>query len=485
MKSSHNFFSDVIKLTSAPIITQAIGFFTLPIVTRLYNPESFGLFSTFTSIIGPIGVLVCLGYEISIMLPKEDEIAANILVMGLIITSIFTSISILIVLLCNNQFESLFGVQNSIKDYFWLYPIIIFMGGAANVFRYWNLRKKYFSRIAMANIASTTSEKVIILTAGFFGHATGLSLVFGTVIDSIVRPLFLGFKIIKDEGAFIKNSLNKRNLLFVIKNYRKFPMFILPTNVLSRFVGVIPIYLLSYYFSQTIVGYYAIGFRLLNIPMSLIGNSIGEVYFQRESENKSNNLFLLEKLFNRLVVFGIIPFLLLGLLGEEIFVFVFGVNWGEAGIYAQILSFMIFIRFITNPSNYLMIILEKQEYAFYLNIIVVLLTAISITVGGLTNNVYLSLVMMSFLSGLIYSFYGFWFMKYVGFTYVRILHTIGKTIMLALPLILALATSKWVLKFASSSLFIIAIIFTIFYYLIAVKHDEELYKRILKKIRTN
>ena len=46
-KSKNSFVDDVITLSFVPILTQFIGLFLLPIITRLYDPYEFGLFNTF------------------------------------------------------------------------------------------------------------------------------------------------------------------------------------------------------------------------------------------------------------------------------------------------------------------------------------------------------------------------------------------------------------------------------------------------------
>ena len=109
-------------------------------------------------------------------------------------------------------------------------------------------------------------------------------------------------------------------------------------------------------------------------------------FFQNISELK-NEKVLLDFVFKNLVIFSI-PILLIAILGEDIFFFL-GSQWSEAGIYAQILSLFLFVKFITIPSNYLMLKFEKQEYSIILNITSLLVSIASLTIGGV-KNMYLS-----------------------------------------------------------------------------------------------
>ena len=62
-KSKNSFVDDVITLSFVPILTQFIGLFLLPIITRLYDPYDFGLFNTFSSITAFLGVFSTLAYH--------------------------------------------------------------------------------------------------------------------------------------------------------------------------------------------------------------------------------------------------------------------------------------------------------------------------------------------------------------------------------------------------------------------------------------
>lgn len=92
-QTSSSFASNVLKLVTGSVFAQGLGILVIPIVARLFAPEAFGVAALFASITGIIGVLVCLRYEVSIMLPKTDEEAANLLGVSLCSVLIITAIS--------------------------------------------------------------------------------------------------------------------------------------------------------------------------------------------------------------------------------------------------------------------------------------------------------------------------------------------------------------------------------------------------------
>ena len=78
-KPSSSFATNVLKLVTGSVFAQGLGVLVVPIVTRLFAPEAFGVVALFASITGILGVVACLRYQLAIMLPKTDEDAANLL----------------------------------------------------------------------------------------------------------------------------------------------------------------------------------------------------------------------------------------------------------------------------------------------------------------------------------------------------------------------------------------------------------------------
>ena len=58
----------------------------------------------------------------------------------------------------------------------------------------------------------------------------------------------------------------------------------------------------------------------------------------------------IESVFKRMTWMSMLLFLLLVVIGDSAFDFVFGVKWAEAGVYSQILSFNIFFSFVMSPA---------------------------------------------------------------------------------------------------------------------------------------
>lgn len=376
------------------VLAQALGILIMPVVTRLFAPEAFGVAAIFSSMTGIIGVVVCLRYELAIMLPDSNEEAVNILGVSLLSVIIMTSLSALIVWLGNEKIISLLHAPQ-LKNYLWLVPVAIFIQGIFLALNYWNSRTKHFGRLSIARVTSSLTTTTITLGFGVAGHATGGTLVGAGIAGHAVATSVLGGQIWRDDGKMFLNTIRWQAMKKGIKRYKKFPMFDSWAALMNAISGHLPPLLLAVFFSSTVVGFYALGYRLLSLPIGLIGGSIAQVFFQRAAvaNNDGTLPLVVRKTFLRLISLGSFPLLLVMVIGKDIFSVVFGSQWAAAGVYAQILSPWLLFVFLGSPISTLFSILEIQGSFLLFNSVLLAARVASLVAGGLANSILMALML--------------------------------------------------------------------------------------------
>jgi O-antigen/teichoic acid export membrane protein len=111
---------------------------------------------------------------------------------------------------------------------------------------------------------------------------------------------------------------------------------------------------------------------ILSLPIALIGQAIGQVFFNKCSEliNSGGSVYLLLKRTLVILFFSaIVPFTVLFFFGRDIFAFIFGSNWAIAGYFSEILAIGTFFNFIVSPLSNLPIVLKKQKQYFILGLV--------------------------------------------------------------------------------------------------------------------
>ena len=467
------FAKDVLKMASAPLCTQILGVILMPVITRLYIPDIYGTFQLYVSIVMPVAVFVCLGYNSSIVLPQKDEVAANMLIVSLISTVTITLLTTLL-LIFGSQYLLSWLKSPELGRYIWIIPVNVFAHGLYLTLRSWNVRNRGFSRIATARIIDSAMNKGVLIGTGLSGLATSGSLIAGRLAGSFSMSGILGARVWKEHKELFKSSIRWRKILEGIKRYRKFPMYNLWTELLARIATTVIVFFFSFYFTKKAIGYYSLCVVILSLPMTFIAGSIGEVFYQRgaRARHDGTNSELAEKLFSLMVKLGMFAFFLLAASGDRFFGFVFGSEWAEAGIFAQILIFKIFINFIMTPARILTNILEKQEATLILNISVIVLSSISLVIGGKANNVYIALGLFSLLNGLAGLSFGLYIFRHAGIALSKIFKILLKCFLSCLPLISVILLLKLYFEMSSLSLIIASAVSCAIYYGILLKKDK-------------
>jgi len=459
----------VLKLMTGTVLAQALGILVMPIATRLFAPEAFGIVAIFSSMTGIIGVIVCLRFELAIMLPESNEEAANILGVSLLSVIFMTSLSALIVWLGSEKIISLLHAPQ-LKAYLWLVPVVIFFQGLFSSLNYWNSRTKHFGRLSVAQIISSLATQATKLAAGFAGFASGGVLIVTSVLGSIVSSTMLGGQIWRDDKKLFLDHVRWKMIGNGYVRFRKFPFIDTWGGLLNAISWQLPALMLSSFFSISVVGFYALGLTVLKAPLSIISSALAQVFYQKACEEKNvkgNNGELVENLMDKLMFIGILPTMVLAMVGEELFTVVFGERWIEAGRYTQILSPWIYFWFISSPLSALFSVYERQGSALSIHSVIFLTRVISLYIGGVYHNIYIALGLFSVTGIAAYTFVAAWNIRLAKASGRKILFNFFKFSLYSLPVILSLFLVKYTFQFSTivilySSLFIVTFYFFAF-----------------------
>jgi O-antigen/teichoic acid export membrane protein len=475
-KPSSSFVENVLKLVTGSVFAQGIGVLVAPIVTRLFAPEAFGVAALFASIAGIIGVVACLRYELSIMLPKTDEEAANLLGVSLFFVLIITSISALIIFFADDLIVNLLN-SPELKRYLWLVPIVVFVTGIFTALNYWNSRTKHFGRLSIARVISSVVAQTTKLGAGFAGSVSGGVLIGTSILGQIVSTFVLGGQIWRDDRRLFRASIRWKKMIAGLKRYKKFPIFTTWSVLLNTISHQVPVWMLAFFFSPTVVGFYALARTILSMPAGLVGSAVAQVFLQKaaEANNRGDDLSkVVEGVFSRLIALSIFPFLLLVFIGKDFFVIVFGIRWAEAGVYTQILSLSILFSFIASPISTLFSVLEKQGSGLFFNVIFFFTRTIAIIAGGLIGDDRIALGLFAVAGVACYSLLYFWLFACVGLSLKKPLYYFAKYTLYCIPAIGVTVLTKWWLDAEPVIVLIIGLLGGIVYYFTILREDKDL-----------
>ncbi len=348
----------IVTLLSGSIMAQVLIFAFIPVVTRIYTPSEFGVYSLFFSMTMAIGLISSLKYEQAIVLPKNEQDAKAILFLSLMILVAMVLLCLVGVWLFYDWFVQLFGGSRYLV---WFMPLSVLVLGAQFIFESFANRQEHYKAMSLSKIIGAVGTVSTQISSRYLFQANGL--IVGKILSDMVAVIFLVKQMIKANSLRLQ-KISRMRVYANAKRYNHFPKFQTASTLLNFVAQNLPIYLLPIFFSTDVVGYYALAFRVLMTPTTLMTVSVQNVYYQKAAKMFANGEDI-RQLYTKTTL-GLLKIYLLPLLavifwGEEIFSFLFGEEWREAGFIAKFIVCMSFLSFINPPSTMTFNLLSLQK----------------------------------------------------------------------------------------------------------------------------
>ncbi|MBU1619116.1 MAG: oligosaccharide flippase family protein [Gammaproteobacteria bacterium] len=352
-------------------MAQAIPIIAIPILTRIYRPEDFGVLALFVSITAILGAVANARYEIAITQAASELNSFRVAVLGLLICSVFSILLIIPFIIFNDVLVSLVG---NAKISVWLYfvPITVWFIGIYNVFNFLSTRRKSYKEIAASHIFRSVSMVSLQSLLGLLKFGAS-GLIIGHIVSHIASIFSLTRSIVCRKLFITIFDFKKIKVLAC--RYKKFPIFMLPATIMNSISNNMLSITIPTLFSLSTLGHYSLAQRALGAPSAIIGNSIAQVYLQQASKEKqetgsvikSFNSTLLKLLAVSVCIFAPAYFFV-----EPVFEFVFGQDWLIAGTYCKILIPYFSVNFVVSALSYTDSIMGKQYLYAAFNFILII-----------------------------------------------------------------------------------------------------------------
>ncbi len=363
--SQNTFLRSVSVLVSGTIIAQLFSYALAPLISRLFTPEEMGEFGVFQRIVVFIATVATARYEFALPLPKNDQHSFQLFRLSLRISLYTIAVSIPLFLV-----YGVFTKQNS-EYQLWVLLLLlsVFFLVFFNLGTNWAIRHKAFRRISYSKMTNSLSLNGLRVIFGFLQWGKwGLYLSF--VLSLAVGAFhFLGDFLHWNKTP--KTELSRKKMQVLAKTYKDFPFANLPHAMFDTLRDVIVAFVIISFFSEKIFGSFDHSFRMLRLPIMLIGSSISQVFFNQISTLKNEKQVLFQKvkkLTFLLFALSIIPFSIVALYGEPLFAWIFGEEWREAGMLSEIMMPWLMLNFIISPLSIIPIVLGKQKAFFWVGL---------------------------------------------------------------------------------------------------------------------
>lgn len=389
-KSVSNRMKNVAKISSGNIIGQLISIATLPFIARIYGAEIMGIWTVISSISNILMTFCDLGLSQALMISEEEEKVP-----------LYRFISTFSVLSCFCSSVIVFIYYAIIGDKGFNYSILVSLftfvysftlRQVQTCYTLLNREKEYTVLMKNPIINHGTMALLAIVIGMIGGEKYGYYI--GMTLGQLLTLLHMKRKL--PSGMFFFDVQQGKKILAKYNDFVKFQM---PTLVMAQLRQQLPNLLIGSLFGNIVLGYYSISFRLLNMPVTFIGQALGRVFYQAaaEMQRKGENisLFVYRNL-KRAILLACIPMAFFAAYGDIAVILFFGIEYSVGGIISRIVVFQTFFTFVSTSTQGLDIVLRKQKVAMITCIAQTITSSLSvISTYYITNNIYVCVVLMT------------------------------------------------------------------------------------------
>jgi Membrane protein involved in the export of O-antigen and teichoic acid len=401
---------------SGGLAAQVFTVLTIPIITRLYSPESYAGWALLMSVAVIFTSVAVLRYELAVVLPDTHEEAVNVIAVCVLLSVIIAGVAAILLPFCG---QWLIGknFQGELNLWLWTIPPFILAAGIYQAALSWCTRTEEFVWYSLLQLALpflTILSQIILALLGF---RTAGGLIIGTIIGQFASAILIGFLTYRKYGGLIAESVHGKEIRDAFIRYRNYPLYMTPYTLIGTLRDRLIYFLLANFSGKVLLGYYSLSARMVNLPNSLVSSAIRPVFFQKAASSDFQSLEAPINRILRLLAIVVVPFWIIFLFhATTLFALIFGEAWREAGLYAAILSVPAIPLLLGNWLDRAFDALGKQRLAFILELIFSLASVVILTVAMIIfENALLAVILQSVVMTIYYAYWLYALFTAAGF----------------------------------------------------------------------
>lgn len=374
-----------LSLASGTLVGQAALFLTSLVTVRLFTPEEMGSFATLSAVAACLVALSTGRYEMAVPLPSSNADSITLARMSIVLASLFGMVLALVLLAARAN-----GVQGWFADvlaYVWAVPLLTVGLALFQVGSHLAIRSEDYSAIAWRSVLYPLVTGALQIGAGLLSTGSAglvLSLVAGQTTAFLAMWIPAKKALQLDTGEHTPWSE-------LARKYARFPTFLSFSGVLNALSFQLPLILVSYVFGLQAAGQFGIAMKIVSLPVTLVGQSVGYVYTGRASKQhrtKSGGIWRLYKISSlKLAILALIAGLGIYAWAPSVFPILLGDTWAQAGVFAQLMSLAVVGQIVAAPLSQTLTIAHMHYWQLAVDamrVVALVLAGVAATAMGWT-----------------------------------------------------------------------------------------------------
>lgn len=381
-----NVIRGMATLVAGNASARLIGILTIPVTTRLFTPDDFGVLAVFVSLVMILAPALTLRYVMAVPLPRRDSVAFNLMALSLLVSVVMSLILALLLWWLGPWLFRQLSME-SLNAWWWLIPVGLIAVASCEAMTLWATRRRVYPVIAKSLTLQSVAGNGTKILLGMLSLQP-LGLLIGQVVVSggAVIPLWLRFR--RELGG-LAAAVSYRRLRMVALRYRDFPAYRLPSHVMLMLGMQAPLLLSALVFEPAVVGQLSLALLAVAMPVDLLANSMGKAYLAEIAaigrQDPDRVLQITRAITLRMFALSVPLVAIMFFFSEPLFVLVFGAEWALAGQFCSILAVYILFNFVSNPIQHVFSVFRQNRVYLWLSVqrlvIVGILFGVSVGLG--------------------------------------------------------------------------------------------------------
>ncbi|MBE1603287.1 lipopolysaccharide biosynthesis protein [Actinopolymorpha pittospori] len=362
-------------------LAQLVPTLAYPLLARVYSPAEYGTFTILVSV-GAILTVVAAGrYHMAIMLPAAEADAVRLASLALVFSSVVSVVMLVPIFFLRGQAGRLEPLAES-SQWLLVVPLMVFLGSAFETLSYFSMRRDRYVDVTRAGVikafvASLAQIGLGVAGMGVAGLVTGNLASLATANARLLRTYRNAARPVGCDLARYRDLAGR---------YKDFPKYDLWSSLANALSYNLAVFGFATLYTSATVGSYALAYRIVVLPVTLVGTAISQVYF-REAARRTHSTMAALHAFDRvvkvLVAVSLPPFAVLLLFSDALFATFLGETWRYAGSLAAALVPLMWARFVSSPLSTVYLVYGKQRALLCWQIGILSLTMVSFLLGHL------------------------------------------------------------------------------------------------------
>lgn len=325
-----------------------IGIASIPVLTRLYTPEDFGVLAVFTAFVQLLIPLATLRYLVALPLPRSDRVAFALMALCVGLAVAFSLATAGVLYAMGETLFGWFGMAQ-LAPYWWLLAVGMLGASLYETLTMWATRKRAYGVIARTQVVQSAFGEGLKILLGLLavkplglllGQVTGHSGGLGRLLSTF-----------RADYRRLGQGLRWQHVRLVARRYRGFPVYRLPAQFLLVFSMQAPLLFAAWLYDAETTGQLGLAMMAILLPMNILGVAIARVFYSEAANgmrSKSDLNTMIRASLALLLLVGMVS-LPLSLSSEALFMIVFGQDWTLAGVLCSILLLQVPFQIAAAP----------------------------------------------------------------------------------------------------------------------------------------